>query len=140
MAEALPHGLRPVPGRALWTRSVHLLLTTVETLAAALLMADLLVVMGSVLVRFLFSAPLVWSDDVARLLLLAVIFLGAAAALAHGENAGVLFFVDRLKPRRRAQVEAMAGLVILLVAAALCWFSLLLLISTAGQTVGSSRR
>lgn len=100
-------------------------------------MADLLVVVGSVLVRFLFAAPVVWSDDVARMLLLAVIFLGAAAALARGENAGVVFFVERLRPRRRAQVDAMVGLVILLVAAALCWFSLVLLLQTAGQTVGA---
>jgi TRAP-type C4-dicarboxylate transport system permease small subunit len=75
--------------------------------------------------------------DVARTLLLAVIFLDAAAALARGENAGVSFFVDRLKPRRRALVDALTGLVILLVAAALCWFSLMLLIDIAGQTVGA---
>ncbi len=137
MAEALPGGLRPASGLAIWTRSVNALLDAVEVLAAALLMTDLLVVMGSVLFRFLFSAPLVWSDDVARMLLLAVIFLGAAAALARGENAGVSFFVDRLQPRTRARVAAMVGLTILLVAAALCWYSLLLLIQTAGQTVGA---
>lgn len=137
MAEALPHGPRPALGPAIWARSVHGLLNAVEFLAATLLMADLLVVVGSVLVRLLFAAPLVWSDDVARMLLLAVIFLGAAAALAHGENAGVNFFIDRLKPRRRAQVSAIDDLVILVVSAALCWFSLQLLINTAGQTVGA---
>ncbi len=137
MAEALSHGPRPVPGPAIWACSVRALLLGVEILAATLLMADLLVVVGSVMVRFLFAAPLVWSDDVARLLLLAVIFFGAAAALAHGENAGVNFFIDRLKPHRRAQVNAIDGLVILLVSAALCWFSLQLLINTAGQTVGA---
>ncbi len=97
MAEALPSGLQPASGLAIWTRFVNLLLEAVEIVAAILLMVDLLVVMGSVLFRFLFSAPLVWSDDVARMLLLAVIFLGAAAALARGENAGVSFFVDRLQ-------------------------------------------
>jgi tripartite ATP-independent transporter DctM subunit len=137
MAEALPSGLRPAAGLAIWTRSVTALLDAVEILAAALLMADLVVVMGSVLFRFLFSAPLVWSDDVARMLLLAVIFLGAAAALARGENAGVNFFVDRLRPRLRARVAAIVGLTILLVAGALCWYSLMLLIQTAGQTVGA---
>ena len=137
MAEALSHGLRPVPAPVLWARAVHALLVLVEVLAAVLLLVDLLVVVGSVLVRFLFAAPVVWSDDVARMLLLAVIFLGAAAALAHGENAGVNFFVDRLKPALRARVDALVGFAILLVAAALCWFSLVLLIDTAGQTVGA---
>jgi tripartite ATP-independent transporter DctM subunit len=122
---------------AVRARPVRALLTVVETLAATLLIADLLVVVGSVLVRFLFAAPVVWSDDVARMLLLAVIFLGAAAALARGENAGVVFFVERLRPRRRAQVAALVDLVILVVAVALCWYSALLLLNTSGQTVGA---
>src|SRR5258708_10593428 len=96
-----------------------------------------MVVVGSVVVRFLFAAPVVWGDDVRRLLLLAVIFLGAAAALAGGENAGVVFFVERLQPRRRAQVAAMVALVILLVAVGLCWYSAVLLLNTSGQTVGA---
>jgi len=39
MAEALPSGLRPAAGLAIWTRSVTALLDAVEILAAALLMA-----------------------------------------------------------------------------------------------------
>lgn len=128
---------RPVAGPALWTRSVHALLVVVESLAAILVIADLLVVIGSVTVRFVFSAPFVWSDDVARALLLAVVFLGAAAALARGENAGVMFFVDRLHPHWRARVDAAAAVLIVLVAVSLCWYGLILLISTAGQTVGA---
>src|SRR5487761_2624219 len=125
MNEALSPGPRPLPqpvaGPALWTRSVHVLLVVVD----------------SVTVRFVFSAPFVWSDDVARALLLAVVFLGAAAALARGENAGVMFFVDRLHSRWRARVDAAAAVLILLVAVSLCWYGLILLISTAGQTVGA---
>ena len=89
----------------LWQRGVSLLLTAVETLAAILLAADLAIVMFSVLARFFFDAPPVWSDDAARTLLLAVSFLGAAAALARGENAGVTFFVDRLGARARGRDE-----------------------------------
>lgn len=102
-----------------------------------LLVADLLVVVGSVLGRHLLAAPLVWSDDVARTLLLAVTFLGAAAALARGENAGVTFFVDRLPPRIRDRVDAAVAVLIVIVAASLCWNTVLLLEDTAGQTVGA---
>jgi TRAP-type C4-dicarboxylate transport system permease large subunit/TRAP-type C4-dicarboxylate transport system permease small subunit len=109
----------------------------VEVAAAVLLVADLVVVVCSVLSRFLFRDPLVWSDDVARALLLAVCFLGAAAALARGENAGVTFFVDLLEPGRRGKVNAVVALTIALVAAALCWNSVLLLRETTGQTVGA---
>jgi tripartite ATP-independent transporter DctM subunit len=137
MAEALHLGPPPIHGTVARARPVLVLLNVVEILAATLLIADLLVVVGSVLVRFLFAAPLVWSDDVARLLLLAVIFLGAAAALARGENAGVVFFVERLSPRRRARVDAMVGLAILLVALGLTWYGATLLVNTSGQTVGA---
>jgi tripartite ATP-independent transporter DctM subunit len=120
-----------------WQRLLRGLLVTIETTAAALLVADLAVVMGSVLGRFFFDSPMVWSDDVARMLLLAVTFLGAAAALAHGDNAGVTFFVDRLPASWRDRVDAAVGMMIVIIAAALCWNSCLLLQETAGQTVGA---
>ena len=49
------------------------------------------------------NAPIEWSDDVARGLMVALSFFGAAAALARGDNVGVAFFADRLPaaPRRR---------------------------------------
>jgi tripartite ATP-independent transporter DctM subunit len=124
---------RPV----VWRRLVRGLLTTIEAAAAALLVADLVVVVWSVLGRYFFNAPMVWSDDVARMLLLAVTFLGAAAALAHGDNAGVTFFVDRLSERWRGLVDAAVAAVVVIVAASLCWNTFVLLQDTAGQTVGA---
>jgi len=126
-----------LPRPALWAAFIRGLLTTIEVAAAVLLVADLLVVVGSVLGRHFLDAPLVWSDDIARTLLLAVTFLGAAAALARGENAGVTFFVDRLPAAQRVRVDAAVAVLIVIVAAALCWNTLLLLDDTAGQTVGA---
>jgi tripartite ATP-independent transporter DctM subunit len=120
-----------------WRSLLYWVRTGVEVLAALLLAADLLVVGASVLGRHFLDAPLVWSDDVARALLLAVTFLGAAAALARGENAGVTFFVDRLSGRQREKVDAAVSVVIVIVSAALCWNTVLLLQDTGGQTVGS---
>ena len=125
------------PRAGAWTRAVSIVQWAIEVVAAVLLAADLVVVAGSVLARFLFGAPLVWSDDVARALLLAVSFLGAAAALARGENAGVTFFVDRLAASTRLWLDAFVDVVILVVACALVWYSWQLLADTAGQTVGA---
>nr|WP_294505539.1 TRAP transporter large permease subunit [uncultured Rhodopila sp.] len=122
---------------AAWRSLLYWVRTGVEMLAALLLAADLLVVGASVLGRHFLDAPLVWSDDVARALLLAVTFLGAAAALARGENAGVTFFVDRLPARQREKIDAAVAVVIVIVSAALCWNTMLLLQDTSGQTVGS---
>jgi tripartite ATP-independent transporter DctM subunit len=120
-----------------WPAFIRGLLVAIEVAAAVLLAADLLVVICSVLGRFFFDAPMVWSDDVARALLLAVTFLGAAAALAHGENAGVTFFVDRLSAAWRARVDAAVSAIVVIVAASLCWNTGILLLDTAGQTVGA---
>ena len=46
--------------------SITFLLGLSDAIAAILLAADLLVVCGSVLLRFLSNAPVEWSDDVAR--------------------------------------------------------------------------
>jgi TRAP-type C4-dicarboxylate transport system permease small subunit len=54
------------------------LLKLTDTMAAGLLAADLAVVIYSVLARSLFTAPVEWADDVARGLMVASSFFGAA--------------------------------------------------------------
>ena len=76
------------------------LLALSDAVAAILLVADLLVVCVSVLLRFLFNAPVEWADDVARGLMVGSSFFGAASALARAENLGVAFFIDMLPSRR----------------------------------------
>ena len=66
----------------------------VDAVAALLLAADLVVVSLSVFYRYVLAAPIEWADDVARGLMVALSFFGAAGALARNENAGVAFFVQ----------------------------------------------
>ena len=84
------------------------LLVVSDAIAAILLAADLVVVCVSVLARFLFNAPVEWSDDVARGLMVGSSFFGAASALARSENLGVAFFVDMLPPGVRRIVDAVS--------------------------------
>ena len=79
------------------------LLAVSDAIAAVLLAADLLVVCVSVLLRFLFNAPVEWADDVARGLMVGSSFFGAASALARSENLGVAFFIDMLPARHPAR-------------------------------------
>ena len=78
---------------------LRVLLTVSDYLAAIFLAADLSVVVGSVIARSLFTAPVEWADDVARGLMVASAFFGASSAIARGENPGVVFFVDLLSER-----------------------------------------
>src|SRR5215475_16190138 len=91
------------------------LLKISDVIAAVLLAADLLVVCGSVLLRFLFNAPVEWSDDVARGLMVGSSFFGAASALARGDNPGVAFFIDKLPVRVRAVIDSVAVVLMVLI-------------------------
>ena len=113
------------------------LLHLTDAVAALLLAADLLVVIGSVLLRSLFNAPVEWSDDVARGLMVGSSFFGAASALARGENAGVAFFVDRVPSHARRIIDAVAALLVLIIASYVAFHAVELGMITTGQTTGS---
>src|SRR5437868_282254 len=113
------------------------LLALSDAVAAFLLAADLLVVCGSVLLRFLFNAPVEWADDVARGLMVGSSFFGAASALARAENLGVAFFTDMLPVKVRAVVDAVSALLISVIAAYVAFNAIKLGGLTSGQTTGS---
>ncbi len=117
--------------------ALALLLSLVDAVAALLLAADLCVVLLSVFYRYVLAAPIEWSDDVARGLMVALSFFGAAGALARNENIGVAFFVQKLGPRMRERVEALAALVVLVTAGSTAWYAIALGRFTTGQTTGS---
>jgi tripartite ATP-independent transporter DctM subunit len=117
--------------------SITFLLGLSDGIAAILLAADLLVVCGSVLLRFLSNAPVEWSDDVARGLMVASAFFGAASALARGENVGVSFFRQLLPARLQALVDATSALLVVLISGYVAFNAIKLGGLTSGQTTGS---
>jgi len=117
--------------------SITFLLGLSDGIAAILLAADLLVVCGSVLLRFLSNAPVEWSDDVARGLMVGSAFFGAASALARGENVGVSFFRQLLRARLQALVDATSALLVVLISGYLAFNAIKLGGLTSGQTTGS---
>src|ERR1700688_272953 len=118
-------------------RIIASLLFVSDATAAILLAADLLVVCGSVLLRYLFNAPVEWADDVARGLMVGSSFFGAASALARAENLGVAFFVDRLPAAIRRVVDSIGALLVTVVAAYVAFNAIKMGWLTTGQTSGS---
>jgi tripartite ATP-independent transporter DctM subunit len=90
-----------------------------------------------VLLRYWFNAPVEWSDDVARGLMVGSSFFGAASALARGDNPGVAFFVDRLPARARAVIDSFAAVLMTVIAGYVAFNALKLGGLTVGQTTGS---
>ena len=129
--EVLPDSRRSAYGL------LTLLLTLVDAVAAMLLAADLIVVSLSVFYRYVLTAPIEWADDVARGLMVAMSFFGAAGALARNENASVAFFVEKLGLQARRRVDAVAALVVLATAGSVAWYAIALGQFTTGQTTGS---
>jgi tripartite ATP-independent transporter DctM subunit len=113
------------------------LLASSDAVAAILLAADLLVVCGSVLLRFLFNAPVEWADDVARGLMVGSSFFGAASALARSENLGVAFFIDMLPAGSRRVIDAVGALLVTIISGYVAFNALKLGWLTTGQTSGS---
>jgi tripartite ATP-independent transporter DctM subunit len=113
------------------------LLSVSDAVAAILLAADLLVVCVSVLLRFLFNAPVEWADDVARGLMVGSSFFGAASALARSENLGVAFFIDRLPTGIRRLIDAIGALLVMIIAGYVAFNAIKMGWLTTGQTSGS---
>src|SRR5712672_2293826 len=113
------------------------LLAISDATAAILLAADLLVVCGSVLLRFLFNAPVEWADDVARGLMVGSSFFGAASALARAENLGVAFFIDMLPAGIRRVIDSVGALLVTVIAGYVAFNAIKLGWLTTGQTSGS---
>src|SRR3981189_3002413 len=113
------------------------LLPVSDAVAAILLLADLVVVCVSVLLRFLFNAPVEWADDVARGLMVGSSFFGAASALARAENLGVAFFFDMLPAAARRVVDAVGALLVTVISGYVAFNAIKLGWLTTGQTSGS---
>lgn len=103
--------------------TAHALLTRVETLlghaedaigmaAVALLAA---VVNLQIFSRYIFHSPFMWVEEIARLLLIWMTFIGAAALTRQGGDLAVDTFVEMLPPafRRAARMVRDAVMVVL---------------------------
>ena len=129
----LPPGAITSAGR----RVTNALLPVTDAVAAILLAADLGVVIFSVLARSWFNAPVEWADDIARGLMVASAFFGAASALARGENPGVVFFRALLPPNLQRIADDVGAALVLAIAAYVAYHALALGGLTIGQTTGS---
>ncbi len=113
------------------------LLRVCDCVGALMLAADVLVVIGSVVARTTFDAPVEWADDVARGLMVGSTFFGAASATARHESLGIEFFAARLPDRLRELTDAITWLLILALSAYVAFYTMELGWMTTGQTTGS---
>lgn len=108
-APAMASASRPQTGAARFvTRTDHVLGSVVETVAAVLVLVEVIILGAGVTARYVFHAPLVWSDELASILFLWLSMLGSVVALRRGEHMRMTGLVSRVSPQTRALLEAVA--------------------------------
>ena len=115
-------------------RALNRVLIALETCAVGvLLIAVCDVVLLQVLMRYLFSYPNPWSEEVSRFCFIWMSMLGASLAVAHRSHFRFDQVTQRLAPRARKVVEAFAGAVVLLFALLLIGTGIALMDLTMGE-------
>ncbi len=83
-----------------------------EVPAAILVALEIVVLFAGVVSRYVFHAPLTWSDELASILFLWLAMLGAVIALRRGEHMRLTAIASRVPARWRALLETVAALVV----------------------------
>jgi len=81
----------------------------VEFTAAALVTAEIAILFGGVVARYVFDAPLVWSDELASILFLWLAMLGAVIAFRRDEHMRMTAAVGALAAPARATADTFAA-------------------------------
>jgi TRAP-type transport system small permease protein len=85
-------------------------LVGLERLLAVGLLATVLATMGAqVIARYLFRAPIPWSEEVARFALIWLTFLAASFVMAEGRHIAVDVVSSRLSHRGKLWLECFSG-------------------------------
>ena len=85
----------------------------VEWLMALALAVMVVLVFGNVVLRYAFNSGLAWAEEVARLMFVWLIFLGAILALRHNAHIGVEMLQQRLPRKARLACAVLSHLLML---------------------------
>jgi len=84
-----------------------------EVLAAILVVVEVLILLAGVLFRYVLDSPLVWTDELAEILFLWLVSLGAVIALRRGEHMRMTYVVGKLSPMAQSFARRFAALAVL---------------------------
>jgi tripartite ATP-independent transporter DctM subunit len=84
-----------------------------EVPAAALVVAEMVLLLVNVICRYALHKPLTWGDELASLLFIWLSMLGAAIALRRGEHLRLTTVLSRMPPRRQQFFDVLGKSVVL---------------------------
>ena len=92
-----------------------------EIAAGGLVVAEIAILFGGVISRYVFDRPLVWSDELASTLFLWLAMLGAVIAFRRGEHMRMTACVDMLGGSWRAMFDSLATVAALAFLLLMAW-------------------
>ncbi len=96
----------------------------VEAIAAALVLAEVLILLVGVIARFFFNYPLTWTDELATTMFVWLAMLGSVVALQRGQHMRLTAVIARLSPQAQALLQAFAACAAILFLGLMVWPSL----------------
>lgn len=102
-----------------------------------LMVIETVVVASAVFARYVLNSPFSWSEELARLLVVWIVFLGASCAYAGGDLVRITLFGDIAGPAVSKAILVLTDILILGFSAVCFWYALRLGRMTALQTMPS---
>ncbi len=113
--------LRTEPGQHSLVLSALLSLAKISVIAISVVMV--VVTLSQVIFRYVLTAPLPWSEELARYCFVWIVFLGAAIGLERGIHLGVDLFVNLLPAKLQTGLEVLSNALIGCLAMAIIYAS-----------------
>ncbi|AJG19529.1 putative gluconate TRAP family transporter, DctM subunit [Cupriavidus basilensis] len=107
---------------------------SLEYMSGAVLALDVLIVFLSVVYRYFLHDPVDWAEEIARALMVVLVFFGAATVLARSQHVGIDLFRGLLPVRWQPLLIQAGHWIIAGVSASLLVSSVLLLVDSYDQT------
>ena len=102
--------------------------------AGVVLVAFTALVLYSVVMRYFFTRPPIWGEEVPKLLFVWMIFIGAGFAYLSGANIRMTVLIDRVPRGPRRLIETAMHLCVLAMLGVILWYSQPILRLTSGST------
>lgn len=101
-----------------------------KLITAVALFVQMFIVFLGVIMRYCFSSPQPWIDELSAYLLVVITYLGGYVALRGDKMAGITFLRDSLPPKARRALCILGDLMIMVLLAAIAWYGYVLCSST----------
>ncbi len=99
---------RASPVFAVTVRAERLFAQALEGIAAALVAAEIGILLVGVVARFVFHRPIIWTDELASILFLWLAMLGSVIALMRGSHMRLTAVISHLSPAWRTRADVLA--------------------------------